>query len=512
MLLWRHLVACDGLSSEGIFRTEPSGKLRDEVRRSIVENKFEGCDDPNVCASIIKAWLRGLCPRLLDHIGEDAVSFRVATESCERTISEIEKKCSKLAFVTFQWILDRMLDVTSRAKKNRMNPNALATIFAMCMVSEQKEIKEGSAPSLAMQMAMVRTREHQFAVRDFLVKCMELRAKTTRRRTISASSKIDDDESDDTDTDSDAVVVMQDPIITPKTFNESKITPRRKPIPSSNIDNDQLQSMIPQVPKLKIPVTPTTPTTTKSSTTTKIQNVSPASLRKRFISRGDPEWVKDEDVKACTGCGEGFTMILRKHHCRYCGRIFCKRCAPKLRQIDEKKYRRICATCRSVTPAAASSNKENGTTSIGDIITDMADAITTPIGSKDRRRHKQAELEESNTLQRFDGNLDKSTVMALQRFLNSTRDDNPIDVNGEFTYNEDTRYAFNEETNEALHEFLGVTPVEKETTGSLICALRAYVNRRASWARAGRHSSLRMVRKYTTFSSSLSSSSSSHIS
>ena len=60
VLLWRHLVNSGGLDSEGIFRTEPSGKLRDEVKCSIVENKFNGCDDPNVCASIIKSWLRGL--------------------------------------------------------------------------------------------------------------------------------------------------------------------------------------------------------------------------------------------------------------------------------------------------------------------------------------------------------------------------------------------------------------------------------------------------------------------
>ena len=123
----------------------------------------------------------------------------------------------------------------------------------------------------------------------------------------------------------------------------------------------------------------------------------------------------------------------------------------------------------------------------------MADSLT-PMGSKDRRSKFQTETEESNMLQRFDGNLDRSTVMALQRFLNSTRDDiHTIDVNGEFSYNEETRYAFNEETNEALHEFLGLKPVEKETTKSLIVALRAYVNRRASWARGGRYSSLRMV-------------------
>ena len=95
-------------------------------------------------------------------------------------------------------------------------------------------------------------------------------------------------------------------------------TPRRKPIPSTNIDNNRLQSTIPEAPgavRLKIPsiMTP------KKS---KIEG-SPSFLPKRFISRGDSEWIKDEDVKACMGCNEAFTMLLRKHHCRYCGRIYC---------------------------------------------------------------------------------------------------------------------------------------------------------------------------------------------
>ena len=73
-----------------------------------------------------------------------------------------------------------MIDITSREKKNRMNPNALATIFSLCLVSEDKEISENSAATLALQMAMVRTREHQFAVRDFLVKCMEWRSNSKK--------------------------------------------------------------------------------------------------------------------------------------------------------------------------------------------------------------------------------------------------------------------------------------------------------------------------------------------
>lgn len=38
-------------------------------------------------------------------------------------------------------------------------------------------------------------------------------------------------------------------------------------------------------------------------------------------------WEKDDEVPACNDCRRRFTFILRRHHCRRCGRIFCDRCS-----------------------------------------------------------------------------------------------------------------------------------------------------------------------------------------
>lgn len=40
-----------------------------------------------------------------------------------------------------------------------------------------------------------------------------------------------------------------------------------------------------------------------------------------------PVWIPDHAATRCQGCGAGFTMMLRRHHCRLCGHIFCASCA-----------------------------------------------------------------------------------------------------------------------------------------------------------------------------------------
>ncbi|KAJ1437641.1 hypothetical protein B484DRAFT_416503, partial [Ochromonadaceae sp. CCMP2298] len=37
-------------------------------------------------------------------------------------------------------------------------------------------------------------------------------------------------------------------------------------------------------------------------------------------------WEKDEEVSRCPTCNEEFGMLLWKHHCRKCGKIFCDAC------------------------------------------------------------------------------------------------------------------------------------------------------------------------------------------
>lgn len=39
-----------------------------------------------------------------------------------------------------------------------------------------------------------------------------------------------------------------------------------------------------------------------------------------------PTWEKDDEVTNCGGCGREFNVLVRKHHCRVCGKIFCTRC------------------------------------------------------------------------------------------------------------------------------------------------------------------------------------------
>ena len=40
------------------------------------------------------------------------------------------------------------------------------------------------------------------------------------------------------------------------------------------------------------------------------------------------QWVDDKKVKRCQICKLKFTFIVRKHHCRWCGRVLCDKCAP----------------------------------------------------------------------------------------------------------------------------------------------------------------------------------------
>ena len=37
-------------------------------------------------------------------------------------------------------------------------------------------------------------------------------------------------------------------------------------------------------------------------------------------------WVADGESSSCLGCGKGFGMLTRRHHCRRCGVLACARC------------------------------------------------------------------------------------------------------------------------------------------------------------------------------------------
>ena len=61
-------------------------------------------------------------------------------------------------------------------------------------------------------------------------------------------------------------------------------------------------------------------------------------------------WVSDKEILDCTLCRKSFGLLIRKHHCRACGKIICKACS-ETRVIlsggggDGVKPERVCDAC-----------------------------------------------------------------------------------------------------------------------------------------------------------------------
>lgn len=45
-----------------------------------------------------------------------------------------------------------------------------------------------------------------------------------------------------------------------------------------------------------------------------------------FSADSAPEWL---DGSVCHRCRAGFSVLVRKHHCRACGQVFCGNCTTK---------------------------------------------------------------------------------------------------------------------------------------------------------------------------------------
>ena len=68
--------------------------------------------------------------------------------------------------------------------------------------------------------------------------------------------------------------------------------------------------------------------------------------RRAVAEQQSRKWESDKDVKHCVGCESKFGAAKRKHHCRNCGRIFCKNCSSqRVATAASKDPVRVCNGC-----------------------------------------------------------------------------------------------------------------------------------------------------------------------
>jgi hypothetical protein len=69
---------------------------------------------------------------------------------------------------------------------------------------------------------------------------------------------------------------------------------------------------------------------------------------KKKQSPAGPKWASDKDISFCQSCGFQFNVIIRRHHCRLCGGLFCRYCAQDCWPLPKFEYLhpvRVCRKC-----------------------------------------------------------------------------------------------------------------------------------------------------------------------
>ena len=66
-----------------------------------------------------------------------------------------------------------------------------------------------------------------------------------------------------------------------------------------------------------------------------------------LVGQVAPFWIPDDDAPNCQECGQKFTVIRRRHHCRACGRVLCAPCCHHKAPLPYMDYKeaRVCGPC-----------------------------------------------------------------------------------------------------------------------------------------------------------------------
>eukprot|EP00211_Chloroparvula_japonica_P005639 CAMPEP_0119140840 /NCGR_PEP_ID=MMETSP1310-20130426/29918_1 /TAXON_ID=464262 /ORGANISM="Genus nov. species nov., Strain RCC2339" /LENGTH=367 /DNA_ID=CAMNT_0007132231 /DNA_START=77 /DNA_END=1180 /DNA_ORIENTATION=- len=68
------------------------------------------------------------------------------------------------------------------------------------------------------------------------------------------------------------------------------------------------------------------------------------------LPKSAPEWVPDKSSSSCMLCSTNFSLTNRRHHCRGCGKLLCKKCCSRFLLLPREIYphddpQRLCTDC-----------------------------------------------------------------------------------------------------------------------------------------------------------------------
>ncbi|XP_066924085.1 FYVE and coiled-coil domain-containing protein 1-like [Clytia hemisphaerica] len=96
------------------------------------------------------------------------------------------------------------------------------------------------------------------------------------------------------------------------------------------------------------------------------------SLEFAIRQKNEERWVDDKEAKQCSLCLTDFSLVVRKHHCRLCGNIFCNNCSNHwLKTAHSRKKIRACRACSTTY-----NEKNGGGTAAVDEDNSLSDTIS----------------------------------------------------------------------------------------------------------------------------------------
>ncbi len=65
------------------------------------------------------------------------------------------------------------------------------------------------------------------------------------------------------------------------------------------------------------------------------------------IGNSAPVWVPDRRVTMCQNCAVEFSVLVRRHHCRACGKVVCAPCSGNRAPLRYRDFEsaRVCDEC-----------------------------------------------------------------------------------------------------------------------------------------------------------------------